>query len=273
MYGGVAQYNSVLFNDIWLYNYGTWLCCCASVCAHSERPVEDHWEELQASYVPPFPVSPEKRQRPENVPLEQFRPANTPPQPALRDDPPSNKEMVEVQFQPGADLTATFGRPDRSEPMQVIKYTPPEVTPIRPGDSAPKQAPGPGAFLELESKLLAKRSRLRKFRFSTDPVAAAAEAKSAVPNASPSSSAATSSNSMRSRAAADQWYRQVLQREAAHLQHLATIQVQEERKAQFDSPSRPFDGEQIDETETWEQEAMRYSSVCSRLSKLICAFL
>jgi len=120
IYGGVGSYSTALYNDLWLYNYE-----------------EGTWAELQASFVPPFPL-PDKRKGMAKLPneaIDQFRPGtDAPPSPPMADEPvPKLKQLPVVK--PTAEMNP-IALPAKTKPIPVVDYKPPRNPPMKaPGFS------------------------------------------------------------------------------------------------------------------------------------------
>jgi hypothetical protein len=107
VYGGVGSYSTALYNDLWLYNF-----------------VDGQWTQLQSSFVPPFPLADPNRglARQPNEPIDQFRPADTPPAPAVRPSPDNGP--VTTSLNPQQPPREPILQPQRQEPLPVINFEP-----------------------------------------------------------------------------------------------------------------------------------------------------
>lgn len=125
VYGGVGSYSSALYNDMWVYNY-------------EERA----WTQVQASYVPPFPL-PKGSQNLARRPTESdsMRAPGEPAGPAFA-DPPS--EEVTVGAVPGFVASDPVAKEQERAPLKVTELEPIPRNVIK--------APGYDAFVELDAR-------------------------------------------------------------------------------------------------------------------------
>ena len=130
VYGGVGSYSTALYNDMWVYNF-----------------VEREWSELQASFVPPFPVdNAASAKKPEQATLEMFRPADAPAQPPLKEDPSQGPITVSVHpprpKNGGPAIDPVYKAPT-SKPLPILAY---ETLPYR------NDKPAGYSFLQTDEK-------------------------------------------------------------------------------------------------------------------------
>jgi N-acetylneuraminic acid mutarotase len=144
VYGGVGSYSTALFNDMWLYNFA-----------------ENTWNQMQASYLPPFPVDPNPNTAQDDAKgqLDAFRPEDAPASPAMREDPDTSTIPAPM---PGADdpTDPELKTPDTKN-MKVVSY-----------EAVPAQSPmkGPGySFVEVESSTISSHGVMEQQEDSATP--------------------------------------------------------------------------------------------------------
>lgn len=101
---------------------------------------------MQASFVPPFPLPDKNRGAASvpNAPIDQFRPTDAPPAPAVEDEPPAE---VLVSAHPGVAPNDPIAREREQKPLRVVNLDPISRNAIK----APGYA-GAGVLLEVGSR-------------------------------------------------------------------------------------------------------------------------
>lgn len=128
VFGGVGSYSTALYNDLWVFNVA-----------------EQTWSQLQASFVPPFPLPAKNKggAKIPNDPMDQFRPADSPPAPALNPAPDTSTELRTVeQGGQSRSIQNPIASPKSGTKIPVNDYT-------APPDRSAYKAPG-FSFLETD---------------------------------------------------------------------------------------------------------------------------
>lgn len=115
IYGGVGSYSSALYNDVWVYDF-----------------VEAKWAELQASFIPPFPVinqamaaaqSPEKS-------LDNFVPDGMPRQSAFTPPPETGQVLKPLDKKAAPSNPIAVERPERPK-IPLVELAPLPRSPFK----------------------------------------------------------------------------------------------------------------------------------------------